>query len=94
MERDGFSKTKLNEIASQQCDTVHSGNGTVDPTGVGTSRATRRLKRCGDPDDHHDALISAKGGDVSVIIWLPAMFLLGLAGMGLCIAFLKVCENI
>jgi hypothetical protein len=27
-------------------------------------------------------------------IWLPAMFLLGLVGMGLCYAFLIGCEKI
>ncbi len=26
--------------------------------------------------------------------WLPAMFILGLAGMGLCYAFLIACEKI
>jgi hypothetical protein len=26
--------------------------------------------------------------------WLPAMFLLGLASMGLCLLFLKACEHI
>jgi hypothetical protein len=27
-------------------------------------------------------------------IWLPAMFALGLAAMGLCCAFLRACEKI
>jgi hypothetical protein len=27
-------------------------------------------------------------------IWLPAMFLLGIAAMGLCYAFLIACDNI
>ena len=27
-------------------------------------------------------------------IWLPAMFLLGMIGMGLCYAFILACENI
>ena len=27
-------------------------------------------------------------------IWLPAMFLLGLAGMGLCYAFIDACDKI
>ena len=27
-------------------------------------------------------------------IWLPAMFILGVASMGLCYAFLKACEKI
>jgi len=38
--------------------------------------------------------ISAKGATVNVVIWLPAMFLLGIAGMRLCIALLEVCEKI
>jgi hypothetical protein len=28
------------------------------------------------------------------IVWLPAMFLLGLVSMGLCIAFVTACEKI
>jgi uncharacterized membrane protein SpoIIM required for sporulation len=28
------------------------------------------------------------------VVWLPAMFLLGIAGMGLCSAFLHACEKI
>ncbi len=31
---------------------------------------------------------------MNLVIWLPAMFLLGLAGMGLCFLFLKACEKI
>jgi hypothetical protein len=31
---------------------------------------------------------------MSLVIWLPAMFLLGLAGLGLCYAFLIACEEI
>ena len=27
-------------------------------------------------------------------IWLPAMFLLGLVSMGLCLLFMKACEKI
>jgi len=31
---------------------------------------------------------------MNLVIWLPAMFVLGLAGMGLCLAFLAACERI
>jgi hypothetical protein len=31
---------------------------------------------------------------MSLAIWLPATFLLGLAGLGLCYAFLLACEKI
>jgi hypothetical protein len=31
---------------------------------------------------------------MDIVIWLPAMFVLGLAGMGLCLAFLAACERI
>lgn len=33
-------------------------------------------------------------GPVSLIVWLPAMFLLGLTGMALCLAFLSACDKI
>ena len=28
------------------------------------------------------------------LVWLPAMFVLGLASMGLCVAFLAACDRI
>lgn len=31
---------------------------------------------------------------MNLFVWLPAMFMLGLAGMGLCLAFLVACERI
>jgi hypothetical protein len=31
---------------------------------------------------------------VNVAIWLPATFVLGLLGIGLCFAFISACENI
>ncbi len=31
---------------------------------------------------------------MNLAIWLPGMFILGLAGMGLCYAFLIACEKI
>ena len=31
---------------------------------------------------------------MNLVIWLPEMFLLGIAGMGLCGLFLKACEKI
>jgi hypothetical protein len=31
---------------------------------------------------------------MNLIVWLPAMFLLGLAGMGLCLAFVSACDKI
>ena len=31
---------------------------------------------------------------MNLVVWLPAMFLLGLVSMGLCIAFVKVREVI
>jgi hypothetical protein len=31
---------------------------------------------------------------MDLVVWLPAMFVLGLAGMGLCLAFLTACERI
>ena len=31
---------------------------------------------------------------MNLVVWLPAMFLLGVAGMGLCYAFLIACEKI
>jgi hypothetical protein len=34
------------------------------------------------------------GNEMSLAIWLPATFLLGLAGLGLCYAFLLACEKI
>jgi hypothetical protein len=40
---------------------------------------------------------AAEGGkesDMNLVVWLPAMLLLGLAGMGLCLAFVIACEKI
>ena len=31
---------------------------------------------------------------MNLLIWLPATFVLGLAGLGLCFAFLRGCEKI
>jgi hypothetical protein len=31
---------------------------------------------------------------MSLIVWLPAMFLLGLTGMALCLAFVSACDKI
>ena len=31
---------------------------------------------------------------MNLAIWLPAMFLLGLASLGLCVAFLAACEKV
>jgi len=31
---------------------------------------------------------------MNLVVWLPAMFLVGLAGMGLCLAFVLACEKI
>jgi hypothetical protein len=31
---------------------------------------------------------------MNLAVWLPAMFLLGVTGMGLCMAFLTACEKI
>jgi len=31
---------------------------------------------------------------MSLIGWLPAMFLLGLAGLALCLAFVNACDKI
>jgi hypothetical protein len=31
---------------------------------------------------------------MNLVIWLPAMFLLGLVSMGLCYAFIDACEKI
>jgi len=31
---------------------------------------------------------------MNLLVWLPAMFLLGLAGMALCLAFVTACEKI
>ncbi len=31
---------------------------------------------------------------MSLMVWLPAMFVLGLAGMGLCLAFVIACEKV
>jgi hypothetical protein len=31
---------------------------------------------------------------MNLAVWLPAMFLLGFAGMGLCFAFLRACDKI
>jgi len=31
---------------------------------------------------------------VNLIVWLPAMLLLGLTGMALCLAFVRACERI
>jgi len=31
---------------------------------------------------------------MSFLVWLPAMFVLGLASMGLCVAFLVACDRI
>lgn len=31
---------------------------------------------------------------MSLIVWLPAMFLLGLIGMALCLAFVSACDKI
>jgi hypothetical protein len=40
---------------------------------------------------------AAEGGrepDMNLVVWLPAMFLVGLVGMGLCLAFVIACEKI
>jgi hypothetical protein len=31
---------------------------------------------------------------MNLVVWLPAMFGLGIVGMGLCLAFLVACEKI
>jgi len=31
---------------------------------------------------------------MDLVIWLPAMFLLGMIGLGLCYAFILACEKI
>ena len=31
---------------------------------------------------------------MNLLVWLPVMFLVGLAGMGLCLAFVLACEKI
>jgi hypothetical protein len=31
---------------------------------------------------------------MNLVVWLPAMFLLGLLSMGGCLAFLRACEKI
>jgi hypothetical protein len=31
---------------------------------------------------------------MNLVIWLPAMFVLGLAAMGICLAFVSACEVI
>jgi hypothetical protein len=31
---------------------------------------------------------------MNLAIWMPAMFLLGIAGMALCILFLEACDKI
>ena len=31
---------------------------------------------------------------MSLMVWLPALFLLGLAGMALCLAFVSACDKI
>ena len=33
-------------------------------------------------------------GSMNLYVWLPAMFVLGLAGMGICLAFVTACERI
>jgi hypothetical protein len=41
--------------------------------------------------------LGAEGGkerDMNLVVWLPAMFLVGLVGMGLCLAFVIACEKI
>jgi len=34
------------------------------------------------------------GFSMNLIVWLPAMFVLGLVGMGLCLALVSACERI
>jgi len=31
---------------------------------------------------------------MNLVVWLPAMFLLGLASIGLCCAFIDACEKV
>jgi hypothetical protein len=31
---------------------------------------------------------------MNLYVWLPAMFVLGLAGLGICLAFVSACERI
>jgi hypothetical protein len=31
---------------------------------------------------------------MNLAIWLPSLFVLGLAGLGICFAFLQACEKI
>jgi hypothetical protein len=42
---------------------------------------------CGDEKDEKEALMN-------LFVWLPAMFVLGLASMGVCLAFTIGCEHI
>jgi len=31
---------------------------------------------------------------MNLVVWLPAMFLLGVGGLGLCFAFMVACERV
>jgi hypothetical protein len=33
-------------------------------------------------------------GSMNLFVWLPAMFVLGLASLGICLAFVSACELI
>jgi hypothetical protein len=33
-------------------------------------------------------------GPMNLIVWLPAMFVLGLASLGVCLAFVSACDRI
>jgi hypothetical protein len=41
-----------------------------------------------------DARTSLGGKSMNLVVWLPAMFLLGLGSMGLFLAFVTACDRI
>ena len=69
----------------------------VDGTFYAASEAEREKYFCsadGAADDKASRLSGQEKTVMNLEIWLPAMFLLGLAVMGLCYAFLIACEKI
>jgi hypothetical protein len=70
--------------------------------GVALGRQTRRLQAVGANmcirrrEERRQAVAVADGKErsMNLVVWLPAMFALGLVSFGVCLAFALACEHI
>jgi hypothetical protein len=58
------------------------------------SKLVFRLRIAAAAFDSGVAARKVKEGPMNLFVWLPAMFVLGLASMGVCLAFTIGCEHI